>query len=159
MKIVSCSPIFFHNVVVKCLHCILDLSYINLCRLVSPCRLRVAIQAIIDMVIIWQYCVYGFFPEMFLKPASALYEIKNPFVLGVCVCVVRRGKRSPRRAATITSTATVSAAMSATLRASCARGRRSCGRTRPETEQPIRSDISLTPKKSFLHQLLTDGLF
>lgn len=90
MKIVSCSPIFFHNVVVKCLHCILDLSYINLCRLVSPCRLRVAIQAIIDMVIIWQYCVYGFFPEMFLKPASALYEIKNPFVLGVCVCVCRQ---------------------------------------------------------------------
>lgn len=43
----------------------------------------------------------------------------------------RRGRRSPRPAATITSTATAWAATPATRRASSARGRRSWRRTRP----------------------------
>lgn len=61
----------------------------------------------------------------FRKCLHLLKMEATPFMLWCFLLVFRRERRSPRRAATTTSTANASAATSATLRASSVRGRRS----------------------------------
>lgn len=73
-------------------------------------------------------CRQTFQQKCLIRRQERESDIFCPFFL---VWWFRRGRRSPRPAATITSTATAWAATPATRRASSARGRRSWRRTRP----------------------------